>query len=249
MLLNRTVLYSGESHYGRYKVVDTVYNGRSARVLYGSQRSPQSGVATDDNPELLFDYNQRFLEILMSHKPKKILVIGGGAFMLPIAAFHQFLELTVEVVEIDPLLVKLAEQYFDLPDDKRMKVHIEDGLNFIARTKKKFDVIIIDAFSGYTIPHHLLEHDTIVQYQKHLKRNGVIALNFISEYKRTRPQLAHELVASFGEVFSHVALYQADVHYMKGEEQNMLLVAGNRPAHFEYLHSTELELFTAPGSP
>lgn len=244
MLFNRTVLYSGESQYGKYKVVDTVYNGREARVLYGNQRSPQSGVAKDGDPELLFDYNQRFLEIIMSHKPKRLLVIGGGAFMLPIAAFHQFPELIIDVVEIDPLLVKLSKEYFDLPDDKRMNVHIEDGLHYISRTKKKFDMIIIDAFSGYTIPHHLLENKAIIQYQKHLKKNGMVTMNFISEYKRARPRLAHEVLASFNEVFSDVSLYQADVHYYKGEEQNLILVAGNRPAHFEYLHSSELELFT-----
>ena len=246
MLFNRTVLYSGESQYGKYKVVDTVYDGREARVLYGNQRSPQSGVAKDDKPELLFDYNQRFLEIIMSHQPKRLLVIGGGAFMLPIAAFHQFPDLLIDVVEIDPLLVKLSREYFDLPDDKRLSVHIEDGLHYVTRTKKKFDMIIIDAFSGYTIPHHLLEHTALTNYKKHLKKDGVIAMNFISEYKRSRPRLAHELVASFSEVFSHVSLYQADVHYYKGEEQNLILVAGTRPAHFEYLHSSELELFTEP---
>lgn len=185
----------------------------------------------------------------MSIKPKKVLVIGGGAFMLPIAAFHQFPDVNIEVVEIDPLLVKLSREYFDLPDDKRLKVHVEDGLNFVRRTRKKFDVIIIDAFSGYTIPHHLLERDTIAQYQNRLKRNGVVAINFISDYKRNRPRLAHELVTSFGEVFPYIGLYQADAHYYKGEEQNMLLVAGNRPTHFEYLHSEELELFTQSDSP
>lgn len=162
--------------------------------------------------------------------------------MLPTAAFHQFPELTLDVVEIDPLLVKLSKEYFDLPNDKRLSVHVEDGINFITRTKKKYDAIIIDAFSGYTIPHHLLENNAIMQYQKHLKRNGVVALNFISEYKPNRPRLAHELIASFSEVFSYLGLYQSDPHYYKGEEQNLVLVAGNRPIHFEYLHSSELEL-------
>lgn len=243
MNMKRKVLYEGSSDYGRYRVVEMTYNGRPARVLWGDRHSPQSGAALDEFPELLFDYNQRFLEMILSKRPKRILVIGGGAFMLPIAAFHQFRSLQIDVVEIDGLLVDLAREHFALPDDKRLRVHVDDGAKYVAGTHEKYDMIIIDAFSGYSIPHHLVERDTIVQYAKHLRRGGVVAMNFISEYKSKRPRLAHEIIASFGEVFPELALYQADVDYPQGEEQNFLLVAGKRPAHFDYLHSTEHELY------
>lgn len=238
----KKLIYAGESPYGRYKIVDTTYNGRPARVLYGNRASPQSGVALDDTPELLFDYNQRFLEMVMSHNPSSILVIGGGAFMLPIAAFHQFPGLSIDVVEIDPLLVKLSRDFFDLPNDKRLRVHVEDGAEFVRNAEKRYDMIIIDAFSGYTIPAQLLDIDTIKQYKRHLSRKGVVAINFISEYKTRRYRLAHQLVESFGKVFPNVALYQADPEYPRGMEQNLLLSASAQPVRYDYLHSEELEL-------
>lgn len=135
-------IHTAESPYGRYRVVDMTYNGRPARMLFGNRASPQSGVAKDDEPELLFDYNQRFLEMIMSQQPKRILVIGGGAFMLPTAAFHQFPKLRIDVVEIDPLLVQIAQDFFDLPDDKRLRVHAMDGAEFIERSKERYDMII-----------------------------------------------------------------------------------------------------------
>ncbi|HWT39841.1 MAG TPA: fused MFS/spermidine synthase [Dongiaceae bacterium] len=242
MPFSRTILYAGQSPYGSYKVVDTIYNGRPARVLYGSKRSPQSGVARDDNPELLFDYNQRFFEMVMSKQPKRVLVIGGGAFMLPTALFHRFPKMLIDVVEIDPLLVKLARDFFDLPDSKRLSVHMTDGILYAKKTRKKYDMIIIDAFSGYTIPHHLLEQAAALQYQHRLKKGGIVTMNFISDYKQGRPHLAHEILATFSEVFSYVGLYQADPDYLQGEEQNLLLVAGAEGQHFEYLHSEELSL-------
>lgn len=242
-MLKRKVLYSGKSPYGSYKVVDASYNGRPARVLYGDKQTPQSGMAKDDNPELLFSYNQRFFEMVMSVQPKKLLVIGGGAFMLPIAAFHRFADMTIDVVEIDPLLVQLSRDFFDLPDSERLRVHVEDGARFIKATTERYDMIIIDAFSGFTIPHHLLEKDTLLEYKKHMKKSGVIALNFISEYTPTRGEFAHETLASFGEVFSWRGLYQAEPGYDKGDEQNHVLVAGSRSVHFDYLQSTELEIF------
>ena len=244
MVFNRTVLYAGGSPYGSYKVVDTHYNGRPARVLYGNRSSPQSGVARDDNPELLFDYNQRFLEMIMSRQPKRLLVIGGGAFMLPIAAFHRFLRMQIDVVEIDPLLVKLSRDFFDLPNDKRLRVYVGDGAEYVTTTKARYDMIILDAFSGYTIPHHLVENETITRYKQRLTKDGIMAINFISEYKPTRYRLAHELVDSFWSVFSHLALCQADADYPRGEEQNLLLIAGNKPFQFDYLQARELELYS-----
>lgn len=235
-------LYAGESPYGRYKVVETTYNERPARVLFGSRGSPQSGVALDDEPELLFDYNQRFLEMIMSVNPSSVLVIGGGAFMLPIAAYERFPRLKIDVVEIDPLLVKISRDFFNLPDDKRLTVHVEDGAEFIRRSKKRYDMIIIDAFSGFTVPEQLIDKDSIKQYKRHLTRKGVFAINFISEYKKRRFRLAHKLVAAFGEVFPQVALYPADPAYLRGAEQNLLLTTSAHPVRFDYLHSDALEL-------
>lgn len=238
----KKLLYAGESPYGRYKVVDTTYNNRPARVLFGNRGSPQSGVALDDEPELLFDYNQRFLEMIMSTNPSSVLVIGGGAFMLPIAAYQRFPKLKVDVVEIDPLLVKISRDFFNLPDDKRFTVHVEDGAEYIRRSKKHYDMIIVDAFSGFTVPEQLIDEDSIKQYKRLLTRKGAFAINFISEYKPRRFRLAHKLVASFGEVFPQVVLYPADPAYLRGAEQNLLLTASTQSVGFDYLHSDALEL-------
>lgn len=239
MPFKRTILYNGQSPFGRYKVVDTIYNDRPARVLYGTQRSPQSGVAKDDDPTLLFEYNQRFLELIMSQKPKRILVIGGGAFMLPIAAFHQFSTLIIDVVEIDPLLVKIGRDFFDLPDDKRLSIYVEDGAEYIARTNKRYDMIIIDAFSGYTIPGQLISDHAIALYRRKITKQGVVAINFISEFKQKR-RLAHELLDTFGGSFPVLALFPADMDYPKGAQQNLLLVASTDAMHFDYLRSHDL---------
>lgn len=241
-MANSKTLYMGESPFGSYKVIDMVYNSRNARLLFGNRASPQSGVALDDDPRLLFDYNQRFLELIMSQKPKHLLVIGGGAFMLPTAAFHQFPALQIDVVEIDPLLVTLARDYFDLPDDKRLGVHVMDGAAFIESSKTRYDMIIIDAFSGFNVPPQLINETAIKQYKRHLKRNGTVAINFISEYKPRKRALAHRLVDGFSSIFPEVALYQADVEYISGEQQNLVLVAGKKLPSFDYLQSEELEL-------
>ncbi len=236
---HRSVLHIESSKYGTYRVVDAIHNGRSARLLYGADNSLQSGVALDDDPELLFDYNQRFLEMIMSHEVRKILVIGGGTCTLPTAAFQLFPKLTIDVVEIDGLLIDLAYRFFGLPHSPRLRVHVDDAVGFLEGTNERYDIIIIDAFFGHTVPPSLLQPSTVEEYCRHLADDGIVAINFISEYKQQQSSLAHEVVASFSEVFPHTAVFQSDPDYAEGEEQNFILAASSNKIHFDYLQSTE----------
>lgn len=236
-----TTIHSASSEYGTYRIVDTTYNNRPSRLLYGTDNSPQSGIALDDDPELLFDYNQRFLEMIMSHHPRKILVIGGGAGTLPAAAYRLFSNLTIDAIEIDGLLVELAFKYFDLPRSPRLRPIVDDAHRYLNKTNDRYDMIIIDAFSGYTVPPHLLQLSAIIQYQDHLSNYGTVAINFIAEYKQGRPSLAHEIIASFSEVFSYVDVYQSDPGYSRGADQNLILVASENEIHFDYLQSEKVK--------
>lgn len=78
------IIYNGTSKLSHYRIIDRVYNDRPSRLLLsGDKGAPQSGLALDDQTELLFDYNQRLFEVALSLEPKSVLVIGGGAFTLP----------------------------------------------------------------------------------------------------------------------------------------------------------------------
>lgn len=241
------VVFTGGGDFGQYKVVDTIYCGRKARVLFGDNHSPQSGMARDGLPELLFEYNQRFLEMIESVRPKKLLVIGGGVFMLPTAAFRRFSEMQIDVVEIDQILVDLAYEFFEAPTDSRFQVFVQDGETYVKNCNEKYDMIILDAFSGYTIPGHLLEYSAAELYNSHLSRSGVVAINFISRYAPAGRWLAHEIVDTFSQVFENVELYRADLEYGHAEEQNLVLAASQKKLQFDYLHSNDvIELLYKP---
>lgn len=86
---------------------------------------------------------------LFSHpNPKDVLIIGGGdGGILREAIKHPVNSITL--VDIDREVIELTRKY--IPDfagnswnDKRLKIYIEDGANFVKKTKKKYDVIILD---------------------------------------------------------------------------------------------------------
>ena len=239
-MFGRKTIYTGSSKYGSYKIVEGSYNGRQARVLYGANRTPQSGKALDDNPELLFNYNQRFLEIIASIQPERLLVIGGGVMMLPIAVHERFSKTVIDVVEIDELLIELAYEHFDAPKDTRLQTYVKDGKDFVKNTTQRYDAIILDAFSGHDIPKHLLETAMTDLYAQHLNEGGVLAINLISAVQSNRPRLVAEVLHTLSESFKYTAVFQADTNESLRDEQNLVLVAATHPIDFDYIQSIDV---------
>ncbi|CAN4120822.1 unnamed protein product [Withania somnifera] len=58
-------------------------------------------------------------------------VIGLGAGLLPMFLHKHLTFAEIEVLELDPVVVDLARDYFDFRDDERLKVHVTDGLKYV----------------------------------------------------------------------------------------------------------------------
>lgn len=240
----RETQYVGSTSFGDYRVIDTMYNGRMSRILYGSNNTPQSGLAMDDDPELLFDYNQRFLEIAQSTQPEAILIIGGGAMTLPTALSRQLPQTTIDVVEIDSLLPQLAADYFGFRQSERTAVIISDGVEYMQRCTKKFDMIIVDAFSGDEVVTALFSASIAAEYQRCLAEDGIVVVNFISKYHTRHRVLTHDVIDGFQSVFNVVTIYPADHDEPRREEQNLILVAAANLTSLDYLQSDAVDVLS-----
>ncbi|CAI8618587.1 unnamed protein product [Vicia faba] len=61
----------------------------------------------------------------------KAVIIGLGAGLLPMFLHSCIPVLEIEAVELDPVVAHIAREYFSFVEDKRLKVHIADGIQFI----------------------------------------------------------------------------------------------------------------------
>ena len=102
--------------------------------------------------------------------------------------------------EINPQVVRMAKQHFTCLADCRGKWDIVPGdarLSLESEPPQKFNLLVVDAFSGDAIPTHLLTCEAFDIYQRHLAPGGVIAVHVSNKYLRLAPvvrRLAHECV-------------------------------------------------------
>src|SRR4029078_4566704 len=82
---------------------------------------------------------------------KSVLMIGcgGGTLGTMLARAGR----RVSIVEIDPVSFTLAKLYFCLP--RNVSCHVGDGLAFMQQKRRRYDVLIVDAFTGENIPAHM----------------------------------------------------------------------------------------------
>jgi spermidine synthase len=224
--MNQDILWEGDTTYGHYQVVDTLYDSRSARVLYsGDRQAAQSGVAKDDNPSLLFDYNQRMFELVTSLPAKRLLLIGGGVATLPKALLAALPDIRIDIVEPDDGLTNLAYRFFDLPVDERLRFFHTDGRTFLRSSVERYDVILIDAFVHTAIPKELRTVEAFQAVQRHLRPNGVAAMNVISAYHGKTSYVLREIYAAASSVFRSSQAFLAGQGYSLWLPQNFVLIA------------------------
>jgi len=90
---------------------------------------------------------------------------------------------TFRFYEIDPWVVSLASDYFSYLTEAagRMEVVLGDArLSLEAQQNQQFDLFFVDAFSGDSIPVHLLTREAFQLYKRHLKPDGILAFHVSS---------------------------------------------------------------------
>ncbi len=109
---------------------------------------------------------------------KNILVLGvaGGSVIKTLADEIKFTG-HITGVEIDPETIKIANTYFGLDKIKNLEIVIDDAFEFVLKTPKKYDLIIIDIFQDNTMPNFLFEGFFIDRINYLLTVNGFILFN------------------------------------------------------------------------
>ncbi len=153
--------------------------------------------------------------------PRDVLVIGLAAGTIP----HQYSVIYphthVDGVELDGEIVALGRKYFDMREPQ-LDAIVGDGRYYLLTTRKKYDVIAIDAYQQPYIPFHLATREFFELARRHLRPGGVVVIN------AGRPPGDYRLVNALGSTMASVypSVYAVDVG---GGYYNSLVFATREP--------------------
>jgi spermidine synthase len=144
----------------------------------------QSSFELQHPDRLIFDYTHMMMGALfMGATPRSVLVVGLGGGSLPRALAKVLPEARIDVVEIDPAVVRVARQYFSFVPSAAMHVFEEDGRAYVRRALRAgqhYDLIMLDAYDHEYIPEHMLTREFLQEVRSLLSPTGVVAANTFS---------------------------------------------------------------------
>lgn len=96
---------------------------------------------------LLLGYTQSmFASYLFVPEPKQVLIVGLGAGSMVRFLGHYESSLEIVAVDIDPMMLQIADKYFGTRPSENVHLVVADGVEYIQTTHREFDVIYMDAF-------------------------------------------------------------------------------------------------------
>ena len=119
--------------------------------------------------------------------PRSVLQIGLGAASITRFLHGNIPMAMLEVVEIDPEVVLNAWQFFKLPGESaRLRIEIGDGCHYMATSRRRFDLILVDGFDAkgragrlHTLPFYGL-------CPARLNDGGMMVTNLLSRRKQVK---------------------------------------------------------------
>ena len=200
----KKLLYRDKSDYQKIEVIENEYFGRVLLL--------DDLVQTSERDE--FFYHEMLVHpAFVSHpSPQSILVIGGGDG----GALKEILRYPIEhacLVEIDQQVIDVSKEYFPwlLPslEDERTELIIADGIEFIDKTDKKFDIVFIDSSDPTGPSASLHERDFYENLKRCLNLEGIVVLQAGSPFYHLESLKKKD--AFLKELFKNVCFYTSPV--------------------------------------
>ncbi len=131
---------------------------------------------------------------------RSVMILGMGSGTYASYCTRYFPGASVQGAEIDKKIADIATDYFGLPGS--VTVAVEDGRAYLAASKEKFDVIMVDAYQDITIPFQLSSVEFFNEVQAHLKPNGVMVVN-LNMTSAENGSINEYLCDTMASVFQH----------------------------------------------
>ena len=172
------------ANYSRTLIHGTILHGKQI-FTDELRRAPTTYYGHDSGAGLALD-------LCCGTRPRRVGVIGLGAGTL--AAYGRQGDV-FRFYDINPLVERVARGLFTYLRESEARIEIVMGdarLSLAAEPPQRYDVLLIDAFSGDAIPVHLLTAQAMELYRRHLNPNGILAFHVSNKYLELAPVVAQQ---------------------------------------------------------
>jgi hypothetical protein len=115
-----------------------------------------------------------------ARRPRDAVFVGGGAGTLPRWLLATRPGSHAEVLEVDGDLIRLSQERLGLELSRDLRARVGDARTELHELPSAgADVVVGDAFSGLTVPWHLLTREWIQDIRRVLRPGGLYVLNVI----------------------------------------------------------------------
>lgn len=158
-----------------------VYEADGQRILRCDEQYTQSTLALARPETLVLPYMQGMMAgLLFAPPPEKALLLGLGGGDIVRYLHHYLPNAELTAIENDPAMVAIAHDYFALPRDERVHIHIEDARQYLKQASKQLDWILIDLFSEAQLPELLNDAGVYADCHRLLNDDGLLVFNFVA---------------------------------------------------------------------
>ena len=176
-----------------------VIDDGKSRFLYFNVRLMQSEMSLKAPHDLAIRYTQKMMAFLLFQpRPKRIVLIGLGGGSLIKFCYYRLPGTHLTAIELDPDVIAFRDTFLMPPDDERLQVIEADGAEFLEKTEKGIDVLLVDAFDKTGFAPSLANREFFDNAFAKLSGNGVLVINLAGE-KETYAGLIGEAMHVFDD--------------------------------------------------
>ncbi|MCD0505129.1 spermidine synthase [Bordetella petrii] len=165
----------------------------------------QTCLDLDQPDQLVFSYTRMMASALFAKPdPRAILIVGLGGATLQKTLAKLLPDATIDTVEIDPAVAKVARDYFGYQPGPRQRLFVDDGRAYIEqahRDGRQYDMVMLDAFDVDYIPRHLMTIEFLEHVRGILAPAGIVVANTFTNSKLYEQESA-TYAAVFGDFFN-----------------------------------------------
>ncbi|MEW6335321.1 MAG: fused MFS/spermidine synthase [Thermodesulfobacteriota bacterium] len=212
------ILYERDSIYNHITVRQ---EGTQRCMIFGRQRDlRQTCIDLEKPDDSVFEYTaMMFAGFLFRPEAKSVCLIGLGGGYIPLVFRMHLPQVRLHSVEVDPLVEKLAREYFGFTIPAGHKLSIDDGRQFLKKSLERYDQIWLDAFNSDYIPSHLATKEFLQLTRSRLTDGGIVVQNLFCGNRLYDAQ-----IATFRSVFAKVYVFEGQ------KSGSCIILASDRPA-------------------